>query len=255
MLMQTMSSGGRLAELEQSAGLLVREVERLTRENKDLAKLRQENLRLQERNVQLAAELAALSVEREGREGREEREGYSDVSTGGCPGDSYPAVAASLDDIESDVNTDGEEVEQEVVETKKQEPDYLLQKLRKGGTRMDQIKRQLVVQRGAIVAALKVLAQSRSASNGSLTSTEGEEEEEEEEEKDRTLVSMTTTDSRSECKMCPMCEAMFPLHSEEEFEQHVMDHFSYDSDPDTLQYFPHHHAQDDIDTEIQTEHL
>ena len=247
--MQTMSSPSRLAELEQSAGLLVREVERLTRENKDLAKLRQENLRLQERNVQLAAELSALTAEREGREGRE---GYSDVSTGGCPGDSYPAVAASLDDIESDVNTDGEEVEQEVVETKKQEPDYLLQKLRKGGTRMDQIKRQLVVQRGAIVAALKVLAQSRAASSGSLTSTEGEEEEEEEEEKDRTLVSMTAPDSRSECKMCPMCEAMFPLHSEEEFEQHVMDHFSYDSDPDTLQYYSN---QPDIDTEIQTEHL
>ena len=246
--MQTMSSPSRLAELEQSAGLLVREVERLTRENKDLAKLRQENLRLQERNVQLAAELSALTAEREGREGRE---GYSDVSTGGCPGDSYPAVAASLDDIESDVNTDGEEVEQEVVETKKQEPDYLLQKLRKGGTRMDQIKRQLVVQRGAIVAALKVLAQSRAASSGSLTSTEGEEEEEEE-EKDRTLVSMTAPDSRSECKMCPMCEAMFPLHSEEEFEQHVMDHFSYDSDPDTLQYYS---SQPDIDTEIQTEHL
>ena len=246
--MQTMSSPSRLAELEQSAGLLVREVERLTRENKDLAKLRQENLRLQERNVQLAAELSALTAEREGREGRE---GYSDVSTGGCPGDSYPAVAASLDDIESDVNTDGEEVEQEVVETKKQEPDYLLQKLRKGGTRMDQIKRQLVVQRGAIVAALKVLAQSRAASSGSLTSTEGEEEEEEE-EKDRTLVSMTAPDSRSECKMCPMCEAMFPLHSEEEFEQHVMDHFSYDSDPDTLQYYSN---QPDIDTEIQTEHL
>ena len=247
--MQTMSSPSRLAELEQSAGLLVREVERLTRENKDLAKLRQENLRLQERNVQLAAELSALTAEREGREGRE---GYSDVSTGGCPGDSYPAVAASLDDIESDVNTDGEEVEHEVVETKKQEPEYLLQKLRKGGTRMDQIKRQLVVQRGAIVAALKVLAQSRAASSGSLTSTEGEEEEEEEEEKDRTLVSMTAPDSRSECKMCPMCEAMFPLHSEEEFEQHVMDHFSYDSDPDTLQYYSN---QPDIDTEIQTEHL
>ena len=107
-LLQTMSSGGRLADLEQSAALLVREVDRLTRENKDLAKLRQENLRLQERNVQLAAELSALTAERE--EGREGREGYSDVSTGGCPGDSYPAVAASLDDIESDVNTDGEEV-------------------------------------------------------------------------------------------------------------------------------------------------
>ena len=229
-----MSHNNRLKDLEESTAMLIREVERLTKENSELAKLRQENLRLQERNAEL-----------------EERERVSDVTTGGLPGDSYPTVAASLDDIESDVNTDGEEVEQEVVETKKQEPDYLLQKLRKGGTRMDQIKRQLVVQRGAIVAALKVLAQSRAASSGSLTSTEGEEEEEEE-EKDRTLVSMTAPDSRSECKMCPMCEAMFPLHSEEEFEQHVMDHFSYDSDPDTLQYYSN---QPDIDTEIQTEHL
>ena len=70
------------------------------------------------------------------------------------PGDSYPAVAASLDEVESDVNTDNE---LETVDAhKKSEPDYLLQKLQKGGNRMDQIKRQLVVQRGAIVAALKV---------------------------------------------------------------------------------------------------
>ena len=113
---------------------------------------------------------------------------------------------------------------------------------------MDQIKRQLVVQRGAIVAALKVLAQSRSDSGGSLASNE---EEDEDEEKDRTLVSMTATDSRSECKMCPMCEAMFPLHSGDEFEQHVMDHFSYDSDPETLQYYP----PSDNEAEIQTDHL
>ena len=229
-----MSHKTRRADLEESTALLVREVERLTKENSELVKLRQENIRLQERNNQLTAEL-------------EERDRVSDVTTGGIPGDSYPAVAASLDDIESDVNTDGEEVEEEVSESKKQEPEYLVQKLRKGGTRMDQIKRQLVVQRGAIVAALKVLAQSRSRSGGSLASNE----EEEEEEKDRTLVSMTATDSRSECKMCPMCEAMFPLNSEEEFEQHVMDHFSYDSDPETLQYYP----PSDNEAEIQTDHL
>ena len=144
-----MSHNTRRQDLEESTALLVREVERLTKENSELVKLRQENIRLQERNNQLAAEL-------------EERDRVSDVTTGGIPGDSYPAVAASLDDIESDVNTDGEEVEEEVSESKKQEPEYLVQKLRKGGTRMDQIKRQLVVQRGAIVAALKVLAQSRS---------------------------------------------------------------------------------------------
>ena len=38
-------------------------------------------------------------------------------------------------------------------------------------------------------------------------------------------------------RLCPMCEAMFPSGgSQEEFELHVMDHFTYDSDPDTLQY-------------------
>ena len=71
------------------------------------------------------------------------------------PGDSYPAVAASLDDVDSDVNTDVEELDN-IGAGKKHEPEYLLQKLKKGGNRMDQIKRQLVVQRGAIVAALKV---------------------------------------------------------------------------------------------------
>ena len=87
------------------------------------------------------------------------------------PGDSYPAVAASLDDIDSDVNTDSEELEAGAGRGGGGEPDYLLQKLRKGGTRMEQIKRQLVVQRGAIVAALKILAQSRTGSgSGSLSS-------------------------------------------------------------------------------------
>ena len=89
------------------------------------------------------------------------------------PGDSYPAVAASLDDIDSDVNTDTEELEAGAGRGGGGggEPDYLLQKLRKGGTRMEQIKRQLVVQRGAIVAALKILAQSRTGSgSGSLSS-------------------------------------------------------------------------------------
>lgn len=35
----------------------------------------------------------------------------SRVSHADVPGDSYPAVAASLDDIESDVNTDVEELD------------------------------------------------------------------------------------------------------------------------------------------------
>ena len=33
-----------------------------------------------------------------------------------------------------------------------------------------------------------------------------------------------------------MCEAQFPLGAEDQFEQHVMDHFVWDSDQDTLLY-------------------
>ena len=43
-------------------------------------------------------------------------------------------------------------------------------------------------------------------------------------------------DLSSEVKLCPMCEAQFPLGSEDHFEQHVMDHFVWDSDQDTLLY-------------------
>ena len=67
-------------------------------------------------------------------------------------------------------------------------------------------------------------------------------------EKDRVLVSITASVAK-ETKLCPMCEAVFPLEAEEEFETHVMDHFSYDSDPDTLQYL------DTADTDLQTDHL
>ena len=47
----------------QSATMLLKEVERLTRENTELVKLRQDNVRLQERNVQLAAELSVKTKE------------------------------------------------------------------------------------------------------------------------------------------------------------------------------------------------
>mgnify|MGYP001164376132 FL=1 len=249
-------TASRQSELEQSNAKLLQEVDRLTRENTELLKLRQDNIRLQERNVQLAAELSVRSKP-------ELSSSVSDLSdvrehAGGVPGDSYPAVAASLDDIESDVNTDGEDTDTADNDKKKpQEPEYLLQKLRKGGNRMDQIKRQLVVQRGSIVAALKILAQARSSSSlSSYKSTEQSPDSGDSsvsEEKDRVLVSITASGtSTSQCKLCPMCEAMFPLSAEEEFEQHVMDHFSYDSDPDTLQYL----APDaDPSEEIQTDHL
>ena len=75
-------------------------------------------------------------------------------------------------------------------------------------------------------------------------------------EKDRVLVSITApAPGTSQCKLCPMCEAMFPISAEEEFEQHVMDHFSYDSDQETLQYLGQDSDLGDNSEDIQTDHL
>jgi hypothetical protein len=243
-------SSSRLAELEERTALLIEEVAGLRQQNAEVDRLRQENGKLQERNLQLAAELAVRTREMEvaaagsGRNSSNYRttedKGYSDISDVhvGVPGDSFPAVAASLDDIDSDNNTDIEETE-DPSKRKNYETEYVIQTLNKGGNRMDQIKRQLVVQRGAIVAALKMLAQTRSntASMESFKSAEIDSE-----EQDRALASITTNqtvpvDVNSHAKLCPMCEVMFPQDCLDEFEQHVMDHFSYDSDQDTLQYF------------------
>lgn len=231
--------------------MLIKEVDGLRQENAEVDRLRHENGKLQERNLQLAAELAVKTRELEivsskfkenstTHQALAERSRDSDISVDqfGVPGDSFPAVAASLDDIDSENNTDVEEDEEEPVK-KNYETDYVIQKLKKGGNRMDQIKRQLVVQRGAIVAALKILAQTRSnaASMESIKSSDNISGEE-----DRALASITTNhtvpvDITTSAKLCPMCEVMFPQECLEEFEQHVMDHFSYDSDPDTLQYY------------------
>ena len=137
----------------------------------------------------------------------ENKTGYSDVSDvhAGVPG------AASLDYIDSDNNTDVEETE-DPPKRKNYETEYVIQKLDKGGNRMEQIKRQLVVQRGAIVAALKMLAQTRSntASMESFKSNENISD-----EQDRGLASITTNqtvpvDVNSHAKLCPMCEVIFP---------------------------------------------
>ena len=169
-----------------------------------MARLRLENSRLAERNLQLAAELAV-------RPGAEEE--ASDTSAA-MPGDSFPAVAASLDIITDGEATEGEE-EQEQAAT---DASRLLARLRRGGSRMEQIKRQLVAQRGAIVSALRLLAEARSARASRGASLEGEVEGEE------------------GGKLCPMCEASFPAGAEELFEQHVMDHFAWDAEQDTLLY-------------------
>ena len=116
----------------------------------ELARLRLENSRLQERNLQLAAELAVRPGGPGGGVVRAEEsadeEGVSDSIGTAMPGDSFPAVAASLDIISDGEVTEGEETDQgggaQDTDTSR-----LLARLTRGGSRMEQIKRQLVVQR------------------------------------------------------------------------------------------------------------
>ena len=116
----------------------------------ELARLRLENSRLQERNLQLAAELAVRPGGPTSTRAEEsaDEEGVSDSIGTAMPGDSFPAVAASLDIISDGEVTEGEETDQgggggaQDTDTSR-----LLARLTRGGSRMEQIKRQLVVQR------------------------------------------------------------------------------------------------------------
>ena len=74
----------------------------------------------------------------------------SDSIETAMPGDSFPAVAASLDIISDGEVTEGEETEQQGGGGGGQDStdtSRLLARLTRGGSRMEQIKRQLVVQR------------------------------------------------------------------------------------------------------------
>ena len=73
----------------------------------------------------------------------------SDSIETAMPGDSFPAVAASLDIISDGEVTEGEETEQQGGGGGQDSSDTsrLLARLTRGGSRMEQIKRQLVVQR------------------------------------------------------------------------------------------------------------
>ena len=75
-----------------------------------------------------------------------DEEGATDSIGTAMPGDSFPAVAASLDIISDGEVTEGEETDQggdqDTPDTSR-----LLARLNRGGSRMEQIKRQLVVQR------------------------------------------------------------------------------------------------------------
>ena len=75
----------------------------------------------------------------------------SDSIETAMPGDSFPAVAASLDIISDGEVTEGEETEQQGGGggggQDSSDTSRLLARLTRGGSRMEQIKRQLVVQR------------------------------------------------------------------------------------------------------------
>ena len=86
--------------------------------------------------------------------------------------------------------------------------------------------------RGAIVSALRLLAESRSQSSRSQ-SLESQGQGDQERNGGGGIGGVSEV---SEVKLCPMCEAQFPLGAEDQFEQHVMDHFVWDSDQDTLLY-------------------
>ena len=78
-----------------------------------------------------------------------DEEGASDSIGTAMPGDSFPAVAASLDIISDGEATEGEEGDHDQQGGGGQDSDSsrLLARLTRGGSRMEQIKRQLVVQR------------------------------------------------------------------------------------------------------------
>ena len=115
----------------------------------ELARLRLENSRLQERNLQLAAELAVRPGGPTSTRAEEsaDEEGVSDSIGTAMPGDSFPAVAASLDIISDGEVTEGEETDQGGGGAQDNDTSRLLARLTRGGSRMEQIKRQLVVQR------------------------------------------------------------------------------------------------------------
>ena len=126
--------------------------------------------------------------------------------------------------------------------------------------RQFQIKRMLVNQRGYIVESLRQLAQSNSernreheesrCTNCSHPKSGAESHNANSFEQDRTLGRTYVeysdrksglepeNDSRNSGRLCPMCEAVFPVSvTSEDFELHVMEHFNFE-DSETLVYVP-----------------
>merc|ERR1719186_1129702 len=93
-----------------------------------------------------------------------------------------------------------------------------------GADTMTQIKQNLQIQQDQILSALKTLQQKKTLSD----------------QRAESLISASLAAAVQKAdagRCCPMCEAVFPMEtSQEEFEGHVVEHFSYE-ESDTLRNF------------------
>lgn len=90
------------------------------------------------------------------------------------------------------------------------------------------IKEKLLAEQRKLQTAVQVLQQNKTNSDRKVESLISAS---------LSAVSKKTETKLSRCRQCPMCEAEFPLDvSQDEFECHVVEHFSYD-EAETLKHF------------------
>jgi hypothetical protein len=100
-----------------------------------------------------------------------------------------------------------------------------------GAETMNQIKLKLKNQQGQILAALKTLQQRKNLTDQRAESLISASLEAAVRKTEQSPISSPAG------RCCPMCEVVFPLeNSQEEFESHVVEHFSYE-ESDTLKNF------------------
>jgi len=204
----------------------------------DLKKLHEANMKLREKNLSLSYELQMRSKEncemrvqwdkdrsRNMSNVRQLERLQKDVIQRSArtismdENDSEDDTIASMKyDAEKDASDDGEDEMKTLVDT--------------GADTMNQIKQNLMSQQEQIMSALKTLKQKKAISDQRAESlisaslavavhkTEGDAE-----------------NSKPAAMQCPMCEAVFTTEtSQDEFESHVVEHFSYE-ESDTLRNF------------------
>lgn len=199
--------------------------------NSEVKKLRELNLSLREKNIQLNHEL--IEKNKECTEMKEELESVrvtkvrnarnawtTSMDTQPLPEEDNPTMLMSLADDTESMSTDA---------TKEQKL------LNKAGTDMTSIKEAALNQRKSILNAIQTLKQRQEVSalnaesliSASLATAQ----------KLSTIsISSGEADGTTE-KKCPMCEATFPEDATQDaFECHVVEHFSYE-EADTLKHF------------------